>query len=209
MQGYELYIHSWRHDGVSCSLTKREKVLDLPSFVCFYRSTLMRHIDKCIKLFFCHFCLTMEVYLPSEYPPESSHKKFYEPIQWKTDPHKHLIYRCDFQSDCISKAHSDDLRRNLTKEKNRKECANIDDGRRKMIREAKYSDHLRGDIFLSYKCWSTRNKKCSDEIRDEQFLIFLFETSKSTSSPSFLLDPSFELMLTDWHERYLRSSKKC
>ena len=157
MQGYKFYIHSWCHDRVSRRLTKREKILDLTPLICLYGSSLMGHIDKCIELFFCDFSLTMEIDLSSEDPPESSHKKFYEPSQWNADPYKNLIYRCYFQCNCISKAYSDDLRCNLTKEKNHKKCTNIDDGRSKMIREAKYSDNVRGDIFLSYERGSTRN----------------------------------------------------
>ncbi len=150
----------------------------------------------------------MEIDLSSENPPESSHEKCYEPRKGKTYPYKNLIYRCDLQCDRIRKANSDDLRSNLSKKQDRQKGKYINDRRRQMIREAKYSDHLRSDVFLCYERRSTRNQKCSDEIRHKQLLISFLETIECTSSEFFLFDPAIEFMLTHGHEWDLRPGEK-
>ncbi len=168
----------------------------------------MRHIDEGFEFFFCDFDLSMEVYLPTEYPSKDLHKYLNQPRHWETYPYEDLVDWCDLERDTIRKTNSDNLGRYLSKEKYHEKGKYIDDGCCEMFVDSKGIDNLDCEIFFCDKGWCTGYEKCPNEIRDKKTFIFLFESGKSLGTKTLLTDISFELVLPYRHEWDLGPSKK-
>lgn len=151
----EFHIYTWSHYRISSHLSKRKEIFNLSALIRFDSSSLMWHIDKCIKFFFSYSIVSMKVNFSSEHPSETFHKELYKPSDREKEPHKYLVSMRHLKCDCIRKSDSNNFWCNFPKKKNRKKSADINDSSCKMIRNPKSLNYFRGNIFFCHKRWST------------------------------------------------------
>ena len=75
--------------------------------------------------------------------------------------------------------------------------------------ELKRMGQLWSDILLCDDSRGTCHEQRTDQISDEEPLIFLLQVSQRLGSKSLLSEPTIKLMVRNGHEWYLRACEKC